>query len=282
MAGCAKADAGVRPLPAITCERSPAVSQVPAARSYDVNRPDATFPNARGTNRRALHRRSSSSTPAVLDSEQTRSCRELRELDFRPLTRERWADFEKLFGPRGACGGCWCMWWRLKRSAFEARKGLRNKQAMKRIVQRGEEPGLLAYHRGVPVAWCSVGPREVFPVLERSRILGRVDDKPVWSVVCFFVAKGYRKQGMTARLLKAAAEYARKHGATILEGYPVEPKKGRTADVFVYTGLASVFRRAGFEEVARRSETRPVMRLSLRRTTGSRRASSTSGRQKRL
>lgn len=151
----------------------------------------------------------------------------------------------------------------MKRSEFEARKGLRNKQAMKRIVQRGEEPGLLAYHRGEPVAWCSVGPREVFPVLERSRVLGRVDDKPVWSVVCFFVAKGYRKKGMTACLLKAAAAYARRHGAAILEGYPVEPKQGRTADAFVYTGLASAFRRAGFEEVARRSETRPVMRLSL-------------------
>ena len=186
------------------------------------------------------------------------------KLDFYPVTPERWKDFETLFGERGACGGCWCMWWRLKRSEFEKQKGAGNKRAMKKIITSGEVPGLLAYANGHPIAWCSVAPREVFSALERSRILKRVDDNPVWSVVCFFVAKPYRRKGLTVEFLKAAVQYAKDQGAKIVEGYPVEPKKGITADVFAYTGLASAFRKAGFEEVARRSETRPIMRYFLK------------------
>ena len=112
----------------------------------------------------------------------------LPQLEFHPLTPERWQDLETLFGPRGACGGCWCMWWRLKRSQYVKQKGPGNRRALKKIVDSGEIPGLLAYADGQPIAWCSVGPREAYSTLERSRILKRVDDKPVWSVVCFVVA----------------------------------------------------------------------------------------------
>jgi GNAT superfamily N-acetyltransferase len=169
----------------------------------------------------------------------------------------------ELFGPNGACGGCWCMWWRLKRSQFVKQKGPGNKRALKRLVDSGDAPGLIAYAGNRPVAWCSVGPRDVYPVLDRSRVLKRVDDQPVWSVVCFFVARAFRRQGVTARLLKAAADYARKHGAALLEGYPVDPRKGAMPDVFAYTGFPSAFRKAGFVEVARRSPSRPMMRLRL-------------------
>jgi GNAT superfamily N-acetyltransferase len=182
------------------------------------------------------------------------------DLSFHPVTAQRWDDFETLFGPRGAVGGCWCMWFRLKRSEFDVQKGEGNKQAMRRIIDSGEIPGLLAYHQEEPVGWCSVAPREDFPVLDRSRILKRVDDQPVWSVVCFFIARAYRQQGVSLQLLKAALDYAQEHGARILEGYPVEPKKGSTPDVFAYTGLASMFLQLGFVEAARRSETRPLMR----------------------
>ena len=184
----------------------------------------------------------------------------LPPLDFHPLTPERWQDLEILFGPRGACGGCWCMWWRLKRSQYEKQKGPGNRRALKKIVDSGEIPGLLAYADGQPIAWCSVGPREAYSTLERSRILKRVDDKPVWSVVCFVVAKSFRHKGVSTALLKAAVEYASKKGAKIVEGYPVEPKKASMPDVFAYYGFASTFRKAGFVEVARRSETRPIMR----------------------
>ncbi|HUU95006.1 MAG TPA: GNAT family N-acetyltransferase [Phycisphaerae bacterium] len=186
------------------------------------------------------------------------------DLAFHPLTAERFRDLEQLFGQRGACGGCWCMWWRLKRSEFERQKGEKNRRALKRIVKSGQVPGLLAYAGDRPIAWCSIAPREAFGALERSRVLKRVDDRPVWSVVCFFVAKPFRRRGVTAALLRAAVEHAREKGARVVEGYPIEPKKSPAPDPFVWTGLASAFRRVGFVEVARRSPTRPVMRLGLR------------------
>jgi len=187
----------------------------------------------------------------------------LPALDFYPLTPERWDDLVALFGPRGACGGCWCLWWRLKHSQFEKQKGEENKRALKRIVDSGEVPGLLAYADGHPVGWCSVAPREAFPRLGRSRILKRVDDRPVWSAVCFFVDKQFRRKGVAVRLLEAAVEHAKKHGAKTVEGYPVEPRKVSTPDAFAFTGLASAFRKAGFVEVLRRSDTRPIMRYHM-------------------
>jgi GNAT superfamily N-acetyltransferase len=184
------------------------------------------------------------------------------DLRFYPLTADRWDDLEKLFGPRG-CGGCWCMWWRLKRSEFGRLQGEGNKQAFKLIVDSGDVPGILAYADGQPVAWCAVAPREVYSALERSRTLKRVDDKLVWSVVCFFVVKSFRGKGMTGELLKAAIEYVRKRDGKIVEAYPVEPKKDKIPDIHAYTGLASTFRKAGFVEVLRRSETRPIMRYFI-------------------
>jgi GNAT superfamily N-acetyltransferase len=186
------------------------------------------------------------------------------KLTFHPLTPSRWQDFERLFGERGACGGCWCMWWRIKRSEFERRKGKGNKRSMRKLVDAGNVPGLLAYSGGRPVGWCSVAPREEFSVLGRSRILKPVDDTPVWSVVCFFIAKEHRGQGVSVALLRAAAEHVRNQGGKVLEGYPVEPKKTPMPTVFAFTGLAAAFRTAGFEECARRSATRPIMRLFLR------------------
>jgi len=180
-----------------------------------------------------------------------------------PATAERWRDLEALFGRRGATGGCWCMWWRLRRAQFNAQKGEGNKQALQRLVTGGEVPGLLAYVDGQAVGWCAIAPRECYPVLERSRILQRVDDQPVWSVVCFFVSRPFRCCGLTTVLLRTAIDYAKQQGARIVEGYPIAPSASRTADVFAYTGLATAFRRVGFVEVLRRSETRPIMRYYL-------------------
>lgn len=180
--------------------------------------------------------------------------------EFHPLTPERWPDLEALFGPRGACAGCWCMYWRLRRADFDAQKGDPNRLNFMAIVKSGEVPGLLAYDTGKPVGWISIEPRSAFPALERSRLLKPVDDQPVWSIVCFFTARSHRRRGLTVALLGAAVEYARQQGALLVEGYPVEPKEGYAPDVFVYTGLASAFRKAGFIEVARPSETRPIMR----------------------
>jgi GNAT superfamily N-acetyltransferase len=181
---------------------------------------------------------------------------------FHPLTPERWPDLERLFGARGACAGCWCMWWRLSRSEWNRGKGEGNRKAFRKLVSSGAEPGVLAYADGEPVGWCAVAPREQYPALNRSRILKPVDDQPVWSVTCFFIARGFRHQGLSTGLLKAAIDFARARDAKITEGYPHDAKKA-TADVFVFTGLASAFRKAGFKEVARRSKGRPIMRMSV-------------------
>lgn len=183
----------------------------------------------------------------------------LPSLQFHPMTSERWRDLETLFGPRGACGGCWCMSWRLPRSQFNTQKGEGNKRALRSIVDSGETPGILAFDGNQPIAWCAVGPRESYPALERSRVLKRIDEKPVWSVVCFFVAKSYRKKGVSVPLLNAAVDHAKEQGAKIIEGYPVECEKPLPA-AFVWTGLPSTFLKAGFVEAARRSKTRPIMR----------------------
>ena len=185
-------------------------------------------------------------------------------LSFHPLTAERWPDFAKLFGARGACGGCWCMSWRLKKAEFEKQKGEPNRQAMKDLVDSGRVPGILAYSGHEPVAWCSVGPRVDFVRLESHRTLKRVDDRPVWSIVCLFVAKNWRHQGISSALLRAASSYAWSQGARVVEGYPTEPSQLLPAP-FLWTGTVTSFQRAGFQEIARPARTRAVMRLEVSR-----------------
>jgi GNAT superfamily N-acetyltransferase len=185
------------------------------------------------------------------------------ELEFHPLTEARWADFVTLFGKRGACGGCWCMWWRQTAKEYEASKGDGNRRKMKKIVNSGAAPGILAYRQGEPVGWCAVAQRSDYPRLARSRILKPVDDDPVWSIVCLFVSKDHRGKGISSALVEAAVEFVSERGGKIVEAYPVEPKKKRMPDTFAFHGLAISFSRAGFREVARRSETRPIMRYEI-------------------
>jgi GNAT superfamily N-acetyltransferase len=177
-----------------------------------------------------------------------------------PLTPARWNDLEQLFGPRGACGGCWCMYWRIPRAQFDAQKGEGNRRALRECVDGGAVPGLIGYAGREPVAWCAVEPRDRYPGLARSRILQPVDDRPVWSVSCLYVRSDERRKRRTVEMLRAAADYAKSQGATIVEGYPHEPGAERMAAAFAWTGFASAFRDAGFEEVARRSPKRPIMR----------------------
>jgi GNAT superfamily N-acetyltransferase len=182
-------------------------------------------------------------------------------LRFEPLTPDRWADVVKLFGPRGACAGCWCMAWRRSRTEWERGKGSGNRAAFQRVVRKGPPPGLLAYADGDAVAWCAVAPREAYVQLARSRVLKPIDAEPVWSVSCIFVTPVYRRRGVSVALLRAAGEFAASQGARIVEGYPVEPYSERMPDVFAWTGTVAAFRAAGYEEAARGSPKRPIMRL---------------------
>jgi GNAT superfamily N-acetyltransferase len=187
-----------------------------------------------------------------------------RQLSFHALTPERWPDLEILFGERGACGGCWCMAWRLRRADFDQGKGAPNKRAFQTLVANDVRPGVLAYTGDEPIGWCAVAPRQEYVSLGRSRVLAPVDDQPVWSISCLFVARPYRRQGVSVRLLKAAAKLAAERGARIVEGYPVEPYTANMPAVFAWTGLVAAFRKAGFKEVLRRSKARPIMRLKCK------------------
>jgi len=184
-------------------------------------------------------------------------------LTFRPLTKDLWKDFENLFGQRGACGGCWCMSWRLSRAEFNANKGERNRQAMKRVVSSGLAPGVLAFDGKQAVGWCAVAPREQYPALGRSRIFAPIDSQEVWSISCIFIAKPYRNRGVSAQLIKAAMDLVRKQGGKIVEGYPQDLKGQKLPDAFVWTGLSPSFKRAGFHVAARRSPKRPIMRCVI-------------------
>lgn len=180
-------------------------------------------------------------------------------LEFHPLTAQRWADVEALFGPRGGCGGCWCMYWKLPPAEFARQKGEGNRRAFRRIVKRDVVPGILAYAGGRPVGWCAVEPRTAYPRLARSRVLAPVDAQPVWSVTCFYVARAYRRKGITVQLLRAAAKQVRRRGGRIVEGYPVAPKPYHASSTaFAWTGFSAAFEAAGFRDCAERA--RPIMR----------------------
>ncbi len=186
-------------------------------------------------------------------------------LTVQPLTRDRWDDLVEIFSRPGGSivRGCWCMYYRKSGGSGGLGRGKANKRAMKALVDGGTVPGLIAYRDRRPVGWISLGPREDYARLERSRVMKRVDEKPVWSIVCFFVDSKERGQGITRALLRGAIAYARSKGATLLEAYPID-KRARSHPDFMWFGAKSLYDHAGFHEVARRKETRPVVRRELR------------------
>lgn len=157
------------------------------------------------------------------------------------------------------------MYWLMRRKEYdEKRRDGRTKTEMKKLVKNSTVPGIIAYDKNNPIGWIAIQPRDKYPVLNNSRILAPVDDKPVWSIVCFFVHKNYRRKNVSVELIKQAVNFAEKNKAKIIEAYPVEPKTNEAAPPFIWTGTASAFKKAGFREVARRSETRPVMRYEIK------------------
>lgn len=191
-----------------------------------------------------------------------------------PLTPELWPAFEALFGKNGACMGCWCMYWRMSNKEWQAARGDTAKRAMKKRVMAGPPPGVLAFEGDEAVGWLQIAPRSDTPQWNTPKRVSaplRAEDaegERVWAATCFFVKAGHRRQGVTDALLKAGVALAKKNGARVVEGCPIEPS-GRMDATSLYVGHASVFARAGFEEVARRKDNRPLMRLELgrKRTT---------------
>ncbi|MEZ5354883.1 MAG: GNAT family N-acetyltransferase [Bryobacteraceae bacterium] len=182
---------------------------------------------------------------------------------FSPLTLDNFADLETLFGPRGACGGCWCMTWRLPRAAYDAGKGDGNREALRSLAASGQPVGVLAYDGIRPAGWISVAPREQYHYLARTRTLQPPDDKPVWSATCFFIHKDYRRRGLSNALLDAAEKWVASQGGTILEGYPSVPRTAELPPAFAWTGLPVIFERAGFAECPSAGRGRKLMRKAL-------------------
>lgn len=168
----------------------------------------------------------------------------MRGVAIRPVTTETWDDFVRLFEARGGPHYCWCTPYRLKDNQHSTRA--QRKACMRSLVETGVPVGVLAYEGDVPVGWCSIAPRETYIKLERSRTMPRKTpaDTPTWTVLCFFVARSHRKQGVTRALLRGAVDYARALGAKVVEGYPFD-----TANVTsTHRGHSTLFKAARFQQ----------------------------------
>lgn len=180
---------------------------------------------------------------------------ELDCLVFREVNATRWADFERLFQSRGGPKACWCMVWRATPAEAKRRDGPSRKAAIAGRVSAGVPIGLLGYSGEEPVAWCSVAPRSTY----RRLIDDDSSDEGIWSIACFFVVRRLRGQGMTRRIIQAAVEHARAHGASRVEAYPVDPD----SPSYRFMGFVPVFEEAGFVEVGRAGTRRHVMQLNV-------------------
>jgi ribosomal protein S18 acetylase RimI-like enzyme len=182
------------------------------------------------------------------------------------LTPDRWSDLEAIFNARGCsiARGCWCMAYRLSGSREPLPPGVTraqaNRAALKALVDAGNSPGLIGYRGKIPVGWVSIGPREEYAKLRRSPVMKAVDEQPVWSVICFVVPPEHRGQGVAQALLRGAVAYAEKHGATLIEAYPVD-KPTRSNDDYMWFGAKSMYDKVGFKEIARRKPHRPIVRI---------------------
>jgi GNAT superfamily N-acetyltransferase len=183
------------------------------------------------------------------------------KLTIRPLTPELWPALEELFGESGPCSKCWCMYWRIG-AAYRKESRDANRTAFHKIVKAGPPPGLLAFDGDLAVGWCQLTPRDALPWLDRQKTLRRVDELPVWSLSCFWIRIGYRKQGVTSTLILAAIKAAKRAGAAALEAYPLDAEKTPSSSS---TGFVTTFERLGFKTVAARVSARPIMRHDLKK-----------------
>lgn len=184
------------------------------------------------------------------------------EMTFEPLSRKNWHLFTELFGERGACGNCWCMYFRLGKGEFtEGKQDDGNKNAMKQLVWDDMPTGLLGIYEGRAIGWCAFAPRADYPKLQRSRVHKPIDNEPVWSVTCFFIDKQFRRMGVSVAMLKGLIGYAREQDIAIIEAYPAIPTQESLPDSFAWIGLYRSFEKAGFQIVDHTSKSRPMVRF---------------------
>jgi GNAT superfamily N-acetyltransferase len=186
----------------------------------------------------------------------------LVDIRVKPVTPELWTDLEALFSTKGACNDCWCMFWRIGTAVYGKQTTQQHHDGLRALVDSGHVPGLLAYVDGQIAGWCAVGPRSDFQSIERSTVLKRVDDLPVWSVPCFFVDRQFRGRGVMRALIESAIAYAATNGATLIESYPT-PSDKKVSSSGASKGVQSAFSRAGFVEVKRAAPSHIIMRYSV-------------------
>ncbi|MFH1700822.1 MAG: GNAT family N-acetyltransferase [Candidatus Zixiibacteriota bacterium] len=186
---------------------------------------------------------------------------------FKEICPDMWSDFEKLFGQKGACGGCWCQHWRMPNSAkeWENIKGRKAKAASKKLILSGAMTGLLAYDGDIPVGWCSYGPREVYARINMMKPYQRNDIEGVWCINCFFIDKNYRRKGLASEMLSAAVRFIKNRKIKIIEAYPTPLAKdgNKLPAAFSFTGPLKMFEDFGFRIIQRTSHSRPLVRMRV-------------------
>ena len=188
----------------------------------------------------------------------------ISQLCVEPVTKNNWNKFVELFGEKGACGNCWCMYYRLSKANFlEGKVDDGNKNTIKELVWESKPVGLIGLLEGRAIAWCAFAPREDFIKLDKSRVHKRIDNKEVWSIPCLFIDKNYRRYGVSVQLLKGAIKYAKENSIKIIEAYPTIPTQDKIPDSFAWIGLFKSFERAGFKIVDRTSKSRPMVRYYI-------------------
>ncbi len=181
----------------------------------------------------------------------------MSEFVFREVSQDNWSDFAGLFESRGGPKSCWCMVWRSAATETKKHDGASRRAAMQSKVDAGVPIGILCYHNGTPIAWCSIAPRDTY------RHLGGLDDckapERVWSLACFFVKRAYRGLGISKMLLLAAVDHAARNGGTIVEAYPVDADSPSCR----FMGFVETFKEAGFQKVGQAGQRRHIMRFTL-------------------
>ncbi|MDP9365470.1 MAG: GNAT family N-acetyltransferase [Chloroflexota bacterium] len=171
-------------------------------------------------------------------------------VEIHPATGERFPDLAQILAPRRKdAPACWCLTYRVTSSEFGSLRGEDRPTRLRALCEQENAPGVIAYVDGVPAGWCAFGPRNEMGRLQRSRTIPQIDDRPVWSIVCFVVRAAYRRQGLTHQLLKSAIAYARSRGVQTLEAYPIESGGTRVSAAFAFVGTTSLFEAAGFRKV---------------------------------
>jgi len=183
-------------------------------------------------------------------------------LTTRSLAPDDWSAITQLFGDNGACGGCWCMHWRVEKggASWELTKGRKNRDRFRRLVQAGKVHGVLAYADEKPVGWCSFGPKQDFPRLMKSKVLQTDCGEGTWSIICFYIPSAWRNRGVGTVLLECATKEAFARGAAAVEGYPVVPAKppSPVPAAFAWTGVPILFEQAGYAKIRRPKGMRPI------------------------